>query len=151
MGEIARLEEQVRSLKGEAHHDRRQALPPEPMFAKTTAASKINIQTAIRALDSEGHWASKEYRSNLIATIERNGRIPEAYKTQLYKDVAAVLKACPHAGGLVRELTLRGQRGATGSATKLGSNNFNAAIGAAYELIGSAALSAACARSRPQA
>lgn len=145
LGEIARLEEQVRSLKGEGHHDLRQALPRDPWLGKTTAAAKINIRTAIKALESDGHWASKEYRANLIATIEQNGRIPDAYKKQLSKDVAAVLKACPHAGGLVRELTLRGQRGATGSKSKLGSNS-NAAIGAAYELMGSAALTATVSR-----
>ena len=139
-GEIARLEELVRSLKGEAHRDLREALPPKPVFGKTTEVSKFNIATTIKALESLDHWASKEYRANLIATIERNGRIPEEYKGQLHKDVAEVLKISPKAGGLVRELTLRGQRGATGSASKLGSNS-NAAIGAAYELIGTAALS----------
>ncbi len=138
-GEIARLEELVRSLKGEAHRDLRDALPPNPMFGKTTAASKFNVATTIKALESSDHWASKEYRANLIATIERNGRIPKEYKEQLHKDVADVLKICPQAGGLVRELTLRGQRGATGSASKLGSNS-NAAIGAAYEVMGTAAL-----------
>lgn len=139
--EIARLEDQVRSLKGEAHHDLRQALPPDPWLGRTTAAAKINILTAIKALESDGYWASKEYRANLTVIIERNGRIPDAYKEQVSRDVATVLKACPHAGGLVRELTLRGQRGATGSASKLGSKS-NAAVGAAYELMGSAALTA---------
>ncbi len=139
-GEIARLEELVRSLKGEAHRDLREALPPKPMFGTTTEASKFNVATTIKALESSEHWASKEYRANLIATIERNGRIPDAYKEQLHKDVAEVLKIAPKAGGLVRELTLRGQRGATGSASKLGSKS-NAAIGAAYELMGTAALS----------
>ena len=139
--EVARLEEQVRSLKGEAHHNLRQVLPPDPLLGRSTAAAKINVQTTIKTLESDGHWASKEYHANLIATIERNGRIAEAYKEQLSRDVATVLKACPHAGGLVRELTLRGQRGATGSASKLGSKS-NAAVGAAYELMGCAALTA---------
>jgi hypothetical protein len=137
--EIARLEEKIRSLKGEAYHDLRQALPPKSFLGRVTAAAQANVETMIKALSSTGHWASKDAQANLVAMIERNGRIPDEYKAQLPTDVAAVLRACPQAGGLVTELTMRGQRGATGSSSKLGSKS-NAGVGAAYELMGTAAL-----------
>jgi hypothetical protein len=140
--ELARLEELVKALKGIGHHQLRDKLQPRSTFfghALPSAASEANVKTTIAGLTSDAHWAAEEIRANLMTMIEQNGRIPEAYKGQLRHDVAAVLLMCPHAGGLVRELTLRGQGRATGSASKLGSHS-NSGVGAAYEIMGAAAL-----------
>jgi hypothetical protein len=90
-------------------------------------------------MSDDSNWAAKEMRSDLIKIVESSGNIPEAYKQQLHHDLAVVLQMCPHAGGLVTELTDRGQRRATGSMSKLGSKG-NAGVGSAYELMGAAAL-----------
>jgi hypothetical protein len=150
IAEIERLEAQIRNLKGEGHHQQRDALKGGGTDLLGRAipkyASDANVRTLVGALSNSFHWAAKETRENLLRMIERNGRIPDAYRAQLASDVAKVLEVCPHAGGLARELTLRGQRGATGSASKLGSKS-NAGIGAAYELMGTAALATKGARS----
>lgn len=151
--ELAKLEEQIRTLKGEGHRQmREQLIRHTPLFGREgpSTASKANVNMVIGALEKNGHWAEKEIRANLINMIERNGRIPDAYKPQLRHDVATVLRMCPHAGGLVRELTLRGQRGATGSSSKLGSQS-NAGVGAAYEIMGAAALTKGSKPSNPGA
>lgn len=140
--ELAKIGEQVKALKGVGFRDLRGRLQSQSTLlgdARPSAASRANVETAINALTKDHHWAAREMRSNLVQMIERNGRIPDAYKPQLRHDVATVLRMCPHAGGLARELTLRGQRGATGSASKLGSQS-NAGVGAAYEIMGAAAL-----------
>ena len=102
-------------------------------------AAKRNLSTVVNALESETHWASKDFKQALLRMIEGNERLPDKYRESLPRDVAAVLRACPHAAGLVKELTFRGQRGATGSRSKLGSNS-NSAVGSAYEIMGTAAL-----------
>jgi hypothetical protein len=142
LGEIARLEEQLLQLKGEGHRQQREALHLNSYSLPRhhpRVASKENIRTIYSALTKSEHWAAPETRANLLQIVEGNDRIPDRYREQLHHDVAKVLEVCPHAGGLVRQLTLRGQRGATGSMSKLGSKS-NAALGAAYELMGTATL-----------
>ena len=142
---LRRLEAKYNSLKGQAHRLQRAALKVEWPLTLTGSnrvsyASGRNIETAKEALLDPRHWASKEYRAGLISIIVGSGRIPDATKSQLYRDVARVLEISPHGGGIVKELTLRGQRGASGSLGKLG-NKGNAGIGYAYEFMGTAALS----------
>ena len=133
-----------RSLKGEAHHDLRQVLPPDPLLGKGLGLPKqrLNDEAGIqgpgirRPLGIEG--VPREPHCN----DQRNGRISRGLQgttEQGRRDYSQGLPASGRAG--VRELTLRGQRGATGSASKMGSES-NAAVGAAYELMGSAALTA---------
>ncbi len=123
--------------------DRRMERPGVPLAVARKEfgpdAARRNVDTTIRALENRDHWKSREYRERLVRIVEGNAIIPTDYKKQLPYDVAAVLAACPDAGGLVKELTLRGQRGAIGSVSKLGSRG-NAAIGTAYELMGTAVL-----------
>lgn len=142
---MRRLEATYQSLKGQAHELQRAALKVEWPLTLTgpkriSYASALNVQTAKEALLDPGHWASKDYRAGLTSIIAGSGRIPEAVKPQLYRDVARVLEIAPHGGGIVKELTLRGQRGASGAQAKLG-NRGNAGIGYAYEFMGTAALS----------
>jgi hypothetical protein len=148
---MRRLEATYESLKGQAHQLQRAALKVEfPLTClgqKRTYASELNIQTAKAALLDPSHWASKDYRSGLTSIIAGSGRIPEAIKPQLYRDVARVLELAPHGGGIVKELTLRGQRGASAGQGKLG-NRGNAGIGYAYEFMGTAALSYAPSKPR---
>lgn len=143
-GEIAKLEAYLKNLKGQAHNREQQRIQRRdelnPFVSHPRYAAKRNVDTALAALTRDDHWASKSYRENLIRMIEGNQRIPDSYKARLHKDVARVLQIAPHAGGLVTELTLRGQRGATGGPSKLGSRG-NSAIGSAYEIMGTAALS----------
>ena len=142
---LRRLDSTFESLKGQAHQLQRAALKVEwPLsltgFKHICYASGLNIKTAKDALLSETHWASKDYRASLTSIIAGSGRIPEAIKPQLYRDVARVIEIAPHGGGIVKELTLRGQRGPSGGRSKLG-NRDNAGIGTAYEFMGTAALS----------
>lgn len=138
--EIEKLERQLEALKGAAARSQRNALHVHSgLFGRETAASQSNVHTMWRAMTDDKHWAATAARANLQAIIEQNGRIPEAYKPQLHKDLAVVLTVAPHAAGLVTELTERGQGKATGSPSKAGSKG-NAGVGAAYELMGTAAL-----------
>ena len=102
-------------------------------------SAKRNAPTVIRALQTNNHWRSREYRQALLKLVEQNSRIPERYREQLPYDVARLLRVCPDAAGLVKAMTLRGQTSPVGSRAKLGSNS-NTAIGSAYELMGTAAL-----------
>lgn len=144
--EVARrLEATYENLKGQAHALQRAALKTEWSATLTglklvSYASRLNIQTARDALLDPSHWASKDYKTALNSIVGGSKRIPDAIKSQLYRDVARVLELAPHGGGIVRELTLRGQRGASGAQSKLG-NRGNAGIGYAYEFMGTAALS----------
>jgi hypothetical protein len=92
-----------------------------------------------KALETDDHFRSKQTKENLIDMVGGSQIISQAYKDQLYKDVSKILKSFPTAGGLLSQLTDRGQRGATGSRAKLG-NRGNTGIGTAYELMGTAAL-----------
>jgi hypothetical protein len=103
------------------------------------ASAQRNLPTVLAALESTTHWRSKAFQQSLMQFIEGNQRLPDRYRESLPRDTAAVLRACPHASGLVKELTFRGQRGATGGRSKLGAKS-NSAIGSAYEIIGTAAL-----------
>jgi hypothetical protein len=106
-------------------------------FWKETA--KRNAPTVIRALEQKDHWRSREYKEQLLRIIEGNTRIPDAYKEQLPHDVAEVLRVCPSAAGIVKAMTLRGQHTPLASSAKLGSDA-KAALGSAYELMGTATL-----------
>jgi hypothetical protein len=109
------------------------------MKAFSEDSAKRNAPRVISALKNRDHWQSKEYRELLIRMIEGNTRIPREYKEQLPRDVAEVLRVCPNAAGIVKAMTLRGQRTPLASRGKLGSDA-NSAIGSAYELMGTAAL-----------
>ncbi len=103
-------------------------------------SAQRNAPTVIRALSDKNHWRSKEYRDVIFRLVEGNTRIPDKYRAQLPHDVAEVLRVCPNAAGIVKAMTLRGQGTGLASRAKLGSNS-NAAIGSAYELMGTAAIS----------
>jgi hypothetical protein len=103
-------------------------------------SAQRNAPTVIRALSDRNHWRSKEYRDVIFRLVEGNARIPDHYREQLRHDVAEVLRVCPNAAGIVKAMTLRGQGTGLASRAKLGSNA-NAAIGSAYELMGTAAIS----------
>lgn len=139
--EIRQLDNLLEGLRAQARHAGRSALKVDiDLFGnRETRLTAANAAAVRRALTDDANWAAQEMRADLLKIVERNGRIPDAYKQQLHRDLAVVLEICPHAGGLVKELTMRGQCGATGSASKLGSQS-NVAIGTAYELMGSAAL-----------
>lgn len=142
---MRRLEATYQSLKGQAHQLQRAALKGDWRLTLgglkgIPYASMQNIRTAKEALLNPNHWASKDYRAGLNSIIGGSERIPDAIKPQLYRDVARVIELAPHGGGIVKELTLRGQRGASGVQGKLG-NRGNAGIGYAYEFMGTAALS----------
>lgn len=105
----------------------------------TETDSKRESDRVVKALADRSHWQHKEYCEHLVKVIQGNDSLPQEYKDQLPSDVAAVVRACPEAGGLVKELTLRGQRKPTGSSSKLGSRG-RSGIGSAYEIMGTAAL-----------
>ncbi len=102
-------------------------------------AAVRNAPIVMRALRDPDHWRSKEYTTILLRMVQGNARIPDSYKEQLPSDVAEVLRVCPNAAGIVKAMTLRGQGTPLASPGKLGSDA-NAAIGSAYELMGTAAL-----------
>jgi hypothetical protein len=149
-----RLAARIESLKGFAQSRMRDTVVGQPTTRRmgqkglstdqvlkdfSSATAKENAPTVIRALESKDHWRSKEYKQQIIRLIEGNARIPDSYKEQLPRDIAAVLRVCPNAAGIVKAMTLRGQRTPLASSSKLASNS-NAAVGSAYELMGTAAL-----------
>lgn len=139
--ELRRLEDQLEGLRAEGRHAGRAALDVNfDLFGRShTSATAANVAAVERAMNDDTNWAAREMRADLMKIIERSGNIPAAYKPQLHRDLAVVLQICPHAGGLVKELTERGQGRATGSASKLGSKG-NGGVGSAYELMGAASL-----------
>ena len=139
--EIRRLEDQLEGLRAEGRHAGRAALDVNfDLFGRRhTSATAANVAAVERAMNDDTNWAAQEMRADLMKIIERSGNIPAAYKPQLHRDLAVVILMCPHAGGLVKELTERGQGRATGSASKLGSKG-NGGVGSAYELMGAASL-----------
>lgn len=147
--EMRRLENQLEGLLAEARHAGRAALDVNfDLLARSyTSATAANVAAVERAMNDDTNWAAREMRADLMKIIERSGNIPAAYKPQLHRDLAVVLRMCPHAGGLVKELTERGQGRATGSASKLGSKG-NGGVGSAYELMGAASLATKVSRPR---
>lgn len=110
------------------------------------AAARRNAPTVIRALETDQHWRSRAYKDQILRMVEGNSRIPREYQNQLPKDVARVLRACPSAAGIVKAMTLRGQRTPLASRAKLRSDS-NSAIGSAYELMGTAELTRSVSKS----
>lgn len=101
-------------------------------------ATQKAAKTCIEGLEKPGHWAHEAFEKEVIRVVEASGKIPEAYKATLCRDTAMLLRACPSAGGLVAAMQTRGQpRGSF--ARKLASTG-NDAVGAAYEIMGTAAL-----------
>jgi len=135
----SRLRDNVSSPAPVRHVGQKSASADWVMKTFSDSAAKRNAPTVIRALENSNHWRSEEYKEHLIHLIEGNARIPDEYKKQLPRDVAEVLRVCPSAAGIVKAMTLRGQRTPLASRAKLGSNA-NSAIGSAYELMGTAAL-----------
>lgn len=102
----------------------------------------VSEKSAARArevLTMPGHWAHETFKKELFRVIEAGGKIPEKYKDALTRDTARLLEVCPKAGGLVAAMVTRGQP--KGSfARRFTSRNKNDAIGAAYEIMGTSAL-----------
>lgn len=103
-------------------------------------SAEKNAPTVARALANKNHWRHDEYKQVLYKTIEGSRKIPDAYKGQILRDTEKLLRVCPSAGGLVKAMTLRGQAEGKALVNRLGSRG-NDAIGAAYEIMGTAALS----------
>lgn len=99
---------------------------------------------AVTILTTPGHWAHEAFKSALFRVIEGAGKIPQEYKTALTGDAAMLLRVCPKAGGLVAAMLTRGQP--QGSFMRRFQHRGNDAVGAAYEIMGTAAL---CRHSSP--
>lgn len=95
-------------------------------------------QRARDVLSKPGHWAHEAFKQEVFRVIEANGKIPQDYKDTLARDAAEMLKVCPSAGGLVAAMVTRGQP--RGSFARRLSTKGNDAVGAAYEIMGTAAL-----------
>lgn len=143
--QLQKLKAEFERLKGQAHRHLQRALNWVPNIGLLgpnyqVFATKTNIETVKNAIRDPSHYAHKDYTKGLMNIVGGSTRIPDNMKAQLAMDFVRVLEICPHGGGLVTELTMRGQRQPTGSASKLG-NRGNAGLGTAYELMGTAALS----------
>ena len=100
--------------------------------------SERSAKSCIQGLTKPGHWAHEDFKREVFRVIEANGKIPESYKDTLAHDTAMLLRVCPSAGGLVAAMVTRGQpRGSFGRRL---STKGNDAVGAAYEIMGTAAL-----------
>ena len=102
------------------------------------AASEKSSARARDVLSKPGHWAHEAFRDEIFRVVGANGKIPEKYKSTLAKDTAMLLQVCPHAGGLVTAMVMRGQP--RGSFARRAASKGNDAVGAAYEVMGTAAL-----------
>jgi hypothetical protein len=103
-----------------------------------------SARRAIAILTKPGHWAFETYKTSLIKVIETAGKIPDEYKANLAEDTAFFLRVCPSAGGLIAAMLTRGQP--QGSFERRFATRGNDPVGAAYEIMGTAAL---CRRSAP--
>ncbi|MCB1469855.1 MAG: hypothetical protein KDK08_22520 [Rhizobiaceae bacterium] len=151
--QIGSLEGQLAQIRGEAMG----AMRNEAEFGKArkaagekaTSGEKVigtfkdgaSEKSAARARDvltKTGHWAHEAFRQELFRVVEATGRIPEKYKETLARDAARLLEVCPKAGGLVTAMVTRGQP--RGSFARRLATKGNDAVGAAYEIMGTAAL-----------
>lgn len=101
-------------------------------------ASERSAKTCIEGLEQPGHHAHKDFEKEVFRVIEANGKIPDSYKGTLARDTARLLQVCPSAGGLVAAMVTRGQP--RGSFARRLATKGNDAVGAAYEIMGTAAL-----------
>ena len=106
--------------------------------------ARESASRAVRVLTTPGHWAHETFKTALFRVIEGAGKIPNEYKATLTEDVAMLLRVCPKAGGLVAAMLTRGQP--QGSFVRRFQHTGNDAVGAAYEVMGTAAL---CRRASP--
>lgn len=158
--EIARIRAGLERVKGEGESALRtqavyghkaQKTPGQAGVSKSEvqdlAKDGLAHESAIRAINiltSPGHWAHETFKMALFRVIEGAGKIPDEYKANLTEDVAMLLRVCPKAGGLVAAMLTRGQP--QGSFMRRFQHKGNDAVGAAYEVMGTAAL---CRRSSP--
>jgi len=105
----------------------------------SVGAAKRNAPTVIRALESPSHWLSKSYEKRLVTLVEGRDTVPEEHRERLGVDVATILRRFPDAAGLVKQLTVRDQRGSIRPNAEY-ARNAHSAIGSAYELIATASL-----------
>lgn len=101
-------------------------------------ASERSARTCIEGLEKSGHHAHKDFEKEVFRVIEANGKIPDRYKETLARDTAMLLRVCPSAGGLVAAMVTRGQP--RGSFARRLDTKGNDAVGATYEIMGTAAL-----------
>lgn len=101
-------------------------------------ASERSARTCIEGLAKPGHWAHEDFKKEVFRVVEANGKIPDDYKGPLARDTAMLLRVCPSAGGLVAAMVTRGQP--RGSFARRLNTKGNDAVGAAYEIMGTAAL-----------
>ncbi|WP_371225376.1 hypothetical protein [Roseovarius sp. 2305UL8-3] len=135
MGAVRREAEGLRGdkAKGTKAPDGKQVLEKFREGAPDRSA-----QRASEVLTKPGHWAHEAFKQEVFRVIEANGKIPSDYKATLARDAAEMLKVCPSAGGLVAAMVTRGQP--RGSFARRLSTKGNDAVGAAYEIMGTAAL-----------
>lgn len=106
--------------------------------------ARESAERAVVVLTTPGHWAHEAFKTALFKVIEGAGKIPQEYKSALTRDTAELLRVCPKAGGLVAAMLTRGQP--QGSFMRRFQHRGNDAVGAAYEIMGTAAL---CRQSSP--
>lgn len=139
------LREQFQRLEQEAEARARQLAAgittPRSSNARSPAESVENISAArsapfVRdALDNPKHFMHDKMSSRLIEYVRGNQQIGSAYRNQLPKDIAEVLRVTPNALGLVNRAYYRGQKQPLASQSKLGRGT-----GYVYEIMGTAAL-----------
>jgi hypothetical protein len=104
-------------------------------------ASEEAVKRARKVLTTPGHWAFEAFRKEILRVVEGNGKIPDEYKDSLAENVARLLVVCPEAGGLVAAMVTRDQpKGSFLRKFSIETPGSNDAIGAAYEIMGTAAL-----------
>jgi hypothetical protein len=137
--------EGLAALQREAIHGTAQKTSGEKGVsdAKIVEAAKDGLaresaNRAVEVLTTPGHWAHQTFKNALFRVIETAGKIPDEYKATLTEDTAMLLRVCPKAGGLVAAMLTRGQP--QGSFTRRLQTKGNDAVGAAYEIMGTAAL-----------
>ena len=153
--QIKRLEGALSTIRGEGYaalkEEAESGKAHKTQGSKAVSNSKVvealrdevHEKSAARArevLTTPGHWAHEAFKRELIRVVETAGKIPEVYKDTLARDAAMLLRVCPNAGGLVVAILTRGQP--RGTFARRMQTEGNDAVGAAYEIMGTAALCA---------
>ncbi|MEW8560545.1 MAG: hypothetical protein AB2541_00525 [Candidatus Thiodiazotropha sp.] len=132
------IRKEAEGLNRSKHSDDNSPSGEQVLKKLRDGASERSAERARDVLTKPGHWAHEAFKKEVFRVIEANGKIPEDYKESLARDTAMLLRVCPSAGGLVAAMVTRGQP--RGTFARRMNTKGNDAVGAAYEIMGTAAL-----------
>lgn len=124
--ELQKLEKELTKLKNEGK---------AKICSVAGLSPKRLSPTVQKALTDPKHWLHPEFSDAIINYVKGNKTISPAYKVQLSKDIAEIIKTRPEALGIIKEASQRIKSGKAHIGGMLSNGK-----GAVYDVMGTAAL-----------